>query len=110
MRALLLVLLLTGCATAEERAYQQRQERRNYIYALQDRCIAYGITEKDPRFPECMMQLDLQVRQEKANRDAQQTAVLMGLAGQYNQAAQPRFVGQPMIRCFNAGYNGFICQ
>lgn len=108
MRALLLVLLLAGCATAEERAYRQQQQRENYISSLAQRCEAYGIPKTDQRFPNCMMQLDMMVQQQKAARDAQDLAMIGAYLNQPSRTFVPNY--QPTFRCYPDRIGGFICQ
>lgn len=101
MRAYLLVLLvLVGCTTPEQRAAQQAQ----YVSALKQRCYAYGFKADDPALPNCVMRLDMAVRQAKAANDAQSQALAMQYltAPAQQQTVQP---GRPSINCWRDGDN-----
>lgn len=92
MRYLFVLLLVGGCMTPQEAARRQALADQAYTAGLQQRCAAYGITQQ-PALGQCMMQIDLQNRQNRAAQDAAATQNALRLLQQsgptYMPAAPP---------------------
>lgn len=88
MRFSVLVLLLVGCATPEDRGAEQAQ----YLQALQQRCYAYGFKPGERATANCVMQLDTVVQQQRAaNNTATMGMALQMLGSGAAQSPQPGF-------------------
>jgi hypothetical protein len=106
MRIYLAVLLvLAGCATPEQRAYDQRQRQAAYANALTQKCVAYGFKEGEAAMANCRMQLDTAVRQQAAARQAQQDATTNAMALGYLGAQQQELdrLNQRGVTCSRSG-------
>ena len=64
-----ITLLLAGCMTAEEKAQIKLNEEKTIILGHQNRCINYGFKTDTAQFSNCMMQLDLAKKEEKALKE-----------------------------------------
>ena len=64
-----ITLLLGGCMTAEERAQIKLNEEKTIILDHQNRCLNYGFKTDTTQFSNCMMQLDLARKEEKALKE-----------------------------------------
>jgi hypothetical protein len=95
MRYLVVLILLAGCVSPEERA--RRQELR--IAQLQGQCRAYGFGYNTPEMAQCIMQLDAQARQNQAAA----TAAALSTSQELIQSSGPRPIPQQGITCTQQG-------
>lgn len=105
MRYLFVVLMLAGCATPEQRAREQQQRNYQYSQALQSRCDGYGFKRGEPAFANCLQQLDMAIRQQRAVREAQNDAAANAMAMQYLSGQQQELnrLNRPGITCWRNG-------
>ncbi len=62
---LLASFFITSCATKEELAIRDEQERQKLVDTDKSKCISYGFTENTEGFSNCMLKLDLSRQEEK---------------------------------------------
>ena len=63
---ILIISLLSGCITPEEKAQLKLEQQRKIIEADNNKCIGYGFTKGTDQFSNCMMQLDISRKEEAA--------------------------------------------
>ena len=67
---ILIISLLSGCITPEEKAQLKLEQQRKIIETDNNKCIGYGFTKGTDQFSNCMMQLDISRNEEKALKKA----------------------------------------
>ena len=66
---IVITILLSGCVTPEERAQIKLNKEKALIADDQNRCLNYGFTTGTSEFSNCMMQLDMARKEEKALKE-----------------------------------------
>lgn len=98
-----IAILLSGCTTPEELAYQQeqaeyaqQQREAAYLARLSAQCSQFGFTEGDAQHKQCMLSLH---QQNQANRAAAVGAILQGAAAaeMLRQSQPQRPLVPPMV-------------
>lgn len=93
------LMLLASCATQPQVTPEQ------YTQALRNRCQSYGFRADEPTMANCVMQLDMAVRQQYAASKAQNDAQRRALAMQYlgAQQSQVNQLNRPAVTCTRIG-------
>jgi uncharacterized protein HemX len=101
----LIVLLIAGCATPEQQAYDQRQRQAAYADALTQKCVGYGFKQGEPAMANCRMQLDMAVRQQAAAKKAQNDATTNAMTQGYFRGQQQELdrLNQRGVTCSRNG-------
>ncbi len=66
---ILIIILLSGCISVEERAELKLKKERELIDADNNKCVGYGFTKGTNQYANCMMQLDISRKEEYALKE-----------------------------------------